>query len=600
MKPSTLFFVLIAALGGNLIQAESDPFAPTADFSNSTDDAFGEQHFLPVEQAYRLHPVIEDGKLVAVWEIADGYYLYRHGFSAEITVGNSTQDATLDIPDGKEKQDDYFGLVQVYYHQAEATAVNIPTTPFNIAITSQGCADAGLCYPPHTETFAVDPGQGLITAATPATAAIPPNITSNANTPAEAGQSTLLMLLFALLGGATLNLMPCVFPVLSLKVLSFTSDRQHSQAIHGLVYSAGVVTSFIAVAAILVSLRAAGSAIGWGFHLQSPWFVAALAYLFFVMGLSLSGLINIGGQWMGLGNSLASAPGYAGSFFTGVLATVVASPCTAPFMGTALGFAISQPTPVALSIFAALGAGMALPMLVLSCSPALLRYMPRPGAWMDNFKQLMAFPLYATVIWLCWVVGKQTSATGMALVLMGCLLIGLAMWFWSHHILRRGISLAASIVAIWLLTSPLLTPQLKQTTSEDVMYSAESLNALRQQRQRVFINVTADWCITCLANERLTLSTDAVKQAFRDAGIVYMKGDWTNQDPLITELLNRYHRSGIPLYLMYPADPAEPAVVLPQLLTVDIVLDAIASTGKATMAQKTDDNADKKISLSGI
>lgn len=526
-----------------------------------------------------------EGSLHLIWQIADGYYLYRHGFSADITANGETRAIELAIPPGKEKIDDYFGKVQVYYLQAEATASNFPDQgSLQLAVTSQGCADAGLCYPPHTEILNINRDNGVIDAVTDSAAGTPASSTATPLPPGDGQKAPTLplMLLFAFLGGVILNLMPCVFPVLSLKVLSFTADRQHSHTIHGLVYTAGVVISFVVVAGTLVSLRAAGSAIGWGFHLQSPWFVAALAYLFFVMALSLSGVINIGGSWMGMGNRLSAAPGYSGSFFTGVLATVVASPCTAPFMGTALGFAISQPTVVALTVFVALGLGMAAPVLILSCSPALLKFMPRPGVWMENFKELMAFPLYATVIWLAWVVGNQAGATGMAMVLSGCLLIGLALWFWSHHILRRGLSLAAAIIAIWLLTSPLLTPtSTRPVTDGIVSYDSTVLEDLRQRQQRVFVDVTADWCITCLANERLTLSTDKVQQAFRNAGIVYMKADWTNQDPGITALLQQYQRSGIPLYLMFPADPTKPAVVLPQILTVNLVLDAIGETESA-------------------
>jgi thiol:disulfide interchange protein DsbD len=226
-------------------------------------------------------------------------------------------------------------------------------------------------------------------------------------------------MVFALAGGLILNLMPCVFPVLSLKVLSFASNSgaSHSQQrFHGLAYTAGIIVTFMALASILLALRAGGEAVGWAFQLQSPWFVALLIYLFFVMGLSLSGVYEFGSGFMGAGGSLASASGYKGSFFTGVLATVVASPCTAPFMGAALGFALSQSWLVAMVVFFCLGLGMALPFLLLSFSPALLRFMPRPGAWMNTFKEFMAFPMYATVLWLLWVLGNQTGVNGMATV----------------------------------------------------------------------------------------------------------------------------------------------------------------------------------------
>lgn len=565
-------------------------------FTSAADDPLSQSSFLPVEQAYQLAIEInrQDSTIELIWDIADHYYLYRHGFQFETSQQGQTVSLSAYIPPGKEKQDEYFGLVQVYYHQATAeikTTPSLASHPFELTVTSQGCADAGLCYPPYAQTFTIDVNNGTATPVEPhsetgagsANAATP----NSATALIESENSIVYMMMLAAVGGIILNLMPCVFPVLSLKVLSFANDRQHSQASHGLIYSLGVVTSFIAVAALLVSLRAAGNAIGWGFHLQSPWFVAALAYLFFVMALNLSGVVNIGGQWMGIGGKLTTAPGYSGSFFTGVLATVVASPCTAPFMGTALGFAISQPTWIALLIFASLGIGMALPVLILSCSPALLKFMPKPGVWMENFKELLAFPLYATVIWLCWVVGNQAGATGMAMVLIGCLLIGLAIWLWSHHILRKGFSLASAIVAIWLLTSPLLTPTTAAIHKGNVLsYSPATLQELRGQGRSVFLNLTADWCITCLANERITLSRDSVQQAFADADIIYMKGDWTNQDPEITRLLQQYQRSGIPLYLLFPPSSGDEAIILPQVLTPEIVINAIRSSQNIALSSR--------------
>ena len=381
----------------------------------------------------------------------------------------------------------------------------------------------------------------------------------------------------------TTSLLPCVFPVLSLKVLAFANDKQHSHVIHGSVYTAGVILSFVAVAAILISLQAAGEAIGWGFHLQSPWFVAALAYLFFVMGLSLSGFIELGSQWMNTGNKLAAKPGYSGSFFTGVLATIVASPCTAPFMGTALGFAVTQPTAIALTVFAALGFGMALPLLVLSCSPKLLNKIPKPGPWMEKLKEILAFPLYATAVWLAWVVGKQTGVNGMASLLIGCVLISFAIWMWQGKTVTRCIAVLCAATALGLLSSPLLQSTDSKTANNEnwQAYTPSALTQLRQQGKPVFLNITADWCITCLANEKITLNTDSVQQAFNDSGIHYLKGDWTNHDPEITQLLRQYGRTGIPLYVVYGSvDSAQGAVqgqVLPQILTTNIVLEAIAS-----------------------
>ena len=367
--------------------------------------------------------------------------------------------------------------------------------------------------------------------------------------------------LFALLGGVILNLMPCVFPILSLKVLSLavrgdTSLRE--QRLHGLAYAAGVILAFLSLAVVLLTLQASGAAIGWGFHLQKPWFVGALVFLFFVMGLSMSGVVEFGTSIMGVGGQLQEKEGYSGSFFTGVLASVVASPCTAPFMGAALGFAFTQSMPVALTVFFALGFGMALPFLVLSFVPALARLMPRPGAWMLTFKQILAFPLYATVVWLLWVLGQQTSIDAMALVIAACVLLAFAAWLYQYRHSHAGFWRHASMLLILLclaasfsvLRSPLLVARTVSTevgSSENYeVYSAARLAALRAEGKPVFVNMTAAWCITCLVNERIALSADEVTVAMAEKGIIYLKGDWTNNDPEITAVLKQYETSGVP------------------------------------------------------
>ena len=397
--------------------------------------------------------------------------------------------------------------------------------------------------------------------------------------------------LFALLGGVILNLMPCVFPILSLKVLSLavrgdTSLRE--QRLHGLAYAAGVILAFLSLAVVLLTLQASGAAIGWGFHLQKPWFVGALVFLFFVMGLSMSGVVEFGTSIMGVGGQLQEKEGYSGSFFTGVLASVVASPCTAPFMGAALGFAFTQSMPVALTVFFALGFGMALPFLVLSFVPALARLMPRPGAWMLTFKQILAFPLYATVVWLLWVLGQQTSIDAMALVIAACVLLAFAAWLYQYRHSHAGFWRHASMLLILLclaasfsvLRSPLLVARTVSTevgSSENYeVYSAARLATLRAEGKPVFVNMTAAWCITCLVNERIALSTDEVTVAMAEKGIIYLKGDWTNNDPEITAVLKQYETSGVPLYLMFPADALKPAEKLPQILTEGILIDAMS------------------------
>ncbi len=418
-------------------------------------------------------------------------------------------------------------------------------------------------------------------ATVPASAAKPADIEASA--PATTGDTPgyLAVLLFALLGGLVLNLMPCVFPVLSIKAISLVEARGATamrQRAHALFYTAGVLLTFGGLAGLLLVLRSYGAAIGWGFQLQQPAFVAALAYLFFAMGLSMSGVVEFGTRLMGVGQSLVSAGGYRSSFFTGVLAVAVASPCTAPFMGTALGYALAQPAAVALSVFVALGLGLALPFLAIGFFPALAKALPRPGAWMETFKQFMAFPLYLTAIWLLWVLGGLTDRNGMTVALLGLVLIAFALWLWNRDGgLSRVLKLAALAGALALLAAPMLDKRsATPATAHGVgiePYSDQRLAALRAEGRTVFVNFTADWCITCKVNERVALASGAVKAAFVDRQVVWLEGDWTREDPLITRTLEKFGRSGVPLYLVY-AGSAEPTV-LPQLLTPDLVLAAL-------------------------
>ncbi|MGB0211768.1 protein-disulfide reductase DsbD family protein [Algiphilus sp.] len=387
------------------------------------------------------------------------------------------------------------------------------------------------------------------------------------------------ILLLALGGGALLNLMPCVFPVLSLKALHIVEGGGHQRA-QALAYTAGVLVAFGVVAGALLAVRSAGAAVGWGFQLQSPAFIAILAYLLFAMGLSLSGLVHFGTGWMGAGQKLTERGGLAGSFFTGVLACVVASPCTAPFMGTALGFAVTQPPAIALGIFLALGLGMAAPMLLIGFLPGLARVLPKPGAWMEAFKQAMAFPLYLTVVWLLWVLARQTAPNGLAAVMTGLVLLAFALWLWGRGQGRparwlRGATVAAAVVAALALVALPAAPgtaTAARTADAWQPWQPGRVAALRDEGRGVFVNMTADWCVTCLVNERVALSTDTVRAHMRDNDIVYLKGDWTRRDAAITEYLARFDRNGVPLYVYYPSDPDAEPTVLPQILTPDIVV----------------------------
>ncbi|HEY3699471.1 MAG TPA: protein-disulfide reductase DsbD [Spongiibacteraceae bacterium] len=575
MMPRQLFPLFFWLICTTLFTAEAsgavDPFKSQ---SVTTKD-----EFLPVEKAYQPEIQFAGDKLSLHWQIADGYYLYRHQFSFKTATG---AEVAAQIPAGKGKDDEYFGHVEVYYHQLDiALTAPAPAQTFVLAVTAQGCADAGLCYPPTTWYWRIDPSAktaAVITAPPPAA-----HLDEHSITPAFAPDSTswLNILLFALLGGSILNLMPCVFPVLSLKVLGFATHKEEHQALHGISYTIGVVFSFLLVAAVLLILKATGQAVGWGFQLQQPWFVAGLAYLFFAMGLSLSGFWELGGSWMGLGNNLASRAGYGGSFFTGMLATLVASPCTAPFMAPALGFAVTQTAMKSLAIFAVLGFGMALPVLVLCFSPKLLAYIPKPGVWMDRFKQALAFPLYATAIWLSWVVGQQTGTSGMMAVLAGTLAIAFGLWLWRFGRTARAIAIISFVGALVIAGSPLLAEISSDASTEQASgknwqrYSDKNLAQLRAEGKPVFLNVTADWCITCLTNEKVALGNQAVIDAFTQNGVTYLKADWTHYNAEITALLAKFGRNGVPLYVFFPAAADAQPVVLPQLLRPTIIVDIV-------------------------
>ncbi len=547
---------------------------------------FAQPDFLPVEEAYQLavEPA-EDGRVRLYWRIAEGYYLYQHAFDFRLERGGEPLEFSAEVPPGLARSDEFFGDVQVYYNEVEVVLQVRETPGFaRLSVQSQGCADAGLCYPPRTEVFDMDfgAGQANAVAQAPVTAASLP----------AAGESLSAlpyMLLLAFFGGAILNLMPCVFPVLSLKVLGFANSGRHERLHHGWLYTLGVIASFLAVAGVLIALQTAGQAVGWGFQLQSPGFVIALAYLFLAMGLSLSGMVQLGSSVMNLGGSLAGRQGSAGSFFTGVLAVVVASPCTAPFMGTALGFALTQPALVSLAVFFALGAGMAAPMLLLSYSSRARDWLPRPGAWMETLKQLLAFPLYATAIWLLWVAGRQTSVDTMAAALAGGLLLALALWLWQGHTssgpashgrtARRALALASLVgaVALGLWRVPAGPDTGTDEVGDAAAWSEERVEDLRRSGRPVFVDVTADWCITCIANEQGVLYTEAVQAAFREHNVAFLVADWTNYDADIANYLRGHGRSGIPLYVLYPADRGAAPVLLPQVLTRSGVISALES-----------------------
>lgn len=553
-----------------------------------------EPEFLKVDEAYQVVPTRSTDKWTFAWSIQPGYYLFQHQFKLEVRNKNISEKVELSFSPGKKKFDEIFQKeVEVYY---EATSVSGLTTlppPYELKVSSQGCADAGLCYPPRSQYFTITE-DGNILETNAATMTPQQDSSSQLNESkdlapqSEEAPVIPFVILGAILGGLILNLMPCVFPVLSLKALSLASSKNISpskQRMHGWAYTAGVVGSFVLAASVILIARDAGESLGWGFQLQQPGFVAFMAYLFFVMGLSLSGMFYLGTSMMGAGQSLTAGEGLKSSFFTGVLAALVASPCTAPFMATALGFAITQPAYIALSIFAALGFGMALPFILLSYSPFLARNLPAPGQWMETLKQVLAFPLYLTAVWLLWVLANQTSGAGAMAVLSGAVLISFGIWLTQQRTqssggktFTRGLA-TISIIAAGYIGWTVETFNDNENGLWEA-YSPLKLEQLRQEGTPVFIDLTADWCITCKFNERIALNTeDVIKFALLN-DIVMLQGDWTNADPDISDLLEQFGRSGVPLYLMYPASKNTAPEVLPQVLTKSLVIESMTKAIK--------------------
>ncbi|MEO6817625.1 MAG: thioredoxin family protein [Edaphobacter sp.] len=394
------------------------------------------------------------------------------------------------------------------------------------------------------------------------------------------GITTITAIGLAFLGGIILNLMPCVFPVLFLKGLALvqsSSEERSRLRNHGLVYTLGILVSFWVIVGVLLALRAGGAQAGWGFQLQSPTFIAVLSLGLFFFALSLAGQFELGLSLTSVGGELAQKQGFAGSFFTGVLATIVATPCTAPLMGAAIGFALAQPAGITFAVFTALGLGLATPYLLLSFQPAWTRILPRPGQWMETLKQLTAVPLFLTAIWLAWLFGRlyspASSLDHMAYLLVGFLLVAIAGWALARWPARWGSAIAAVVLGVLALTTSLYSP--KDTTLVWQPYSQQALDQARAAGHPVFIDFTAAWCLSCQVNERLVLRSADVQRQLADHKLTLLKADWTQYDSEITKELASLNRSGVPTYVIYPSSQTAPADVLPELLTKDLILAAI-------------------------
>ncbi|MCW0376857.1 protein-disulfide reductase DsbD [Xanthomonas sacchari] len=567
---------------------------------------------LPSDQAFQFEAIVGDGNtLLLRFTPAPGYYLYRDRTALALEGAPGIRTGMPRWPKGSSHQDEHFGNVVVYFDQTEVTVPlqrqRADATAATLVATFQGCQTDGICYPPMTRRVKLALPKGTVTpadqaevspllvtpldsrqadandaAAATAADALPATPDASAHNaarsaaPPPATQNLLWILLLALGGGLLLNLLPCVLPILSLKVLGLaqSGESRGRARSHALWYTLGVLASFAVVGGIAVAAR-----LLWGFQLQRPGFVAVLVYLMFVVGLSLSGVFTLSANLGGVGQSLSTRSGPVGDFFTGVLACVVSSACIGPFMGPALGYALTAPAAAAMLVFLTLGLGLALPFLLIGFVPSLARRLPKPGAWMETLKQVLAFPMYLSAIWLLWVLGKQRGVDAVALLLIGATLLALGLWWferarWRDH--KTGMRLAAvlllaALVPAWGVTR--LPPPSASVERNTVAYSPQMLDRLRTDNRVVFVNMTADWCVTCKANERNVFDSDAFRDTIKRVDAVYMKGDWTNEDPRISAFLAEHKAVGVPLYVVY--GPGAPPTVLPPVLSQAVVEDAL-------------------------
>ena len=586
--------------------------AATGAFAQSTSPGDG---LLPVTQAFALKPVIAKPDTINLhFDIAPHYYLYRGRIHAKILTAGVTAGA-LQTPAGIKEHDPYLGDVEIYHDAVEASlpygATGVMPATLKVAVTYQGCheVEPKICYPPNTETFTLPTSGGgpvgatggdsainggaprdSVTASLAAASAAPTSATpeSGARTANQINMGLAFALLLAFVGGLILNLMPCVLPVLAIKavgVLESGESRQRAR-VGALAYAAGVIATFLAIGLAILGLRGAGHAVGWGTQLQQPLIVAVLAFVLFAVGLSMSGVVQFGSSLGNVGTGLTRRGGAVGHFFTGVLAVIVASPCTAPFMGVALAYAFVAPAAHELLVMLMLGIGLALPLTLIGLVPALARLLPKPGRWMETLKQILAFPMYLSAVWLVWVLAHQRGADAVALVLVAMVLLAAAFWWHARggparrvgHVFTLVLALAglASLYAVARVAPPVRTAAADDSS---VAFSAAKLQSLRDTGTPVFVDIGADWCVTCKANEYAVLNTRGFRKLLQETGAVYMKGDWTDIDPEIGAYLKQFHSPGVPLYVIYPRGGGA-GRALPTVLTASLVRTALESAAR--------------------
>jgi thiol:disulfide interchange protein DsbD len=593
-------------------------FVATGALAQNTSPGDG---LLPVTQAFALKPTIaKPGTIALHFDIAPHYYLYRGRIHAKIVTPGVTAGA-LETPAGIKEHDPYLGDVEIYHDAVDASlpysaAGAMPAT-LKVEVEYQGCheIEPKICYPPNTQTFTLPTsGGGPIGAAdgagnavdggaprnpvTTALAAGPnaqasPDDRTTAQTAGPIGTGLAFALLLAFVGGLILNLMPCVLPVLAIKavgVLESGESRRRARN-DALAYAAGVIATFLAIGLVILGLRGAGHAVGWGTQLQQPWLVAVLACVLFAVGLSMSGVVQFGSRLANVGAGITRRGGVAGHFFTGVLAVIVASPCTAPFMGVALAYAFVAPAAHELAVMLVLGIGLALPLTLIGLVPALARLLPKPGRWMETLKQVLAFPMYLSAVWLVWVLAHQRGADAVALVLVAMVLLAAAAWWHARGGPARRLGHAftlvlalAGLASLYAVTR--VAPPARGAATEDgsVAFSPAKLQSLRGTGTPVFVDIGADWCVTCKANEYAVLDTQAFHDLLAKTGAVYMKGDWTDVDPVIGAYLKSFHSPGVPLYVVYPRGGGA-GRALPTVLTASLVRAALVHAAEGPVAQ---------------
>jgi thiol:disulfide interchange protein len=539
---------------------------------------------LPAEQAFHFDAIAQyPHHLLVRWTMAKGYYLYRDKVTLSVKNAPAVS-LTPAWPAGEMHKDAYLGDTTVYFGEITVPAsVNGDVSALktlDVVASFQGCQDGGVCYPLMTRDVSIELGGAAQTDGQTVQNPAPEMPPASANV---ASTSLLYQLLLALIGGLILNLMPCVLPVLSIKAVGLLESGENParRRTHALMYTAGVLISFVVLGLAIIALKTA-----WGAHLQNPLIVAVLSLVMLAVALSMSGVVQFGASLGNTGSSLANRSGPIGDFFTGVLAVVVASPCTAPFMGTALAYALVAPTLNAMAVFIVLGLGLALPFLAIGFIPALSRWLPRPGRWMETLKEILAFPMYLTAAWLAWVLAHQRGADAVGLLMVAAVLLAMTLW-WFERSRGRGLFSRVWVVVLALftlaplyyLTSLPATAQTAETSSGVVAYSPDKLDALRKAGTPVFVDMTADWCVTCKANEHAVLDGDAFQALLKRTGTVYMKGDWTDVNPTISAFLEQYHSPGVPLYVVFPKNGG-PGHELPTVLTESLVEDAVNEAAK--------------------